>query len=186
MAQEATTPSGEGMIQQIKDPLLQKIKAGIEAKVPEDMKRDYLAIIVAGMKIMFSPETHQIAVRALTEAAQSRSLPHAVALGTVTLMNMIYQESKGQMSIPASFPAAVVLMLYAFEFVEKMQPITITPQMIADATKVVTLGLMKLFGITQEKLAEGLDYARQQQGAAPPAAAEEMPAEAAPVPNAGV
>ena len=160
MATNASGALALGMIQPLSDPLLQQIKDGIEAILPPDLKDAYLRIIVAGLKIMFSPQTHQEAVNALTQASKQHGPYQAVALGIVTLLSIILRESKGKMSFLASTPAGIVLLCYAFEFVEKQQHLTLTPQIFADATHVVTLGVMKLFGITQEMLAEGVDYAK--------------------------
>lgn len=152
-------------VRPVADPILAKIKRDVEAKLPPTLKDGYDRIIVAGLKIMFSPETHAMALRALQEAIQRRDISSGVALSTVTLIGMVYKASQGKMSIAAAFPAAIVLMCYVFEFLEGAQKITITPPLVAKTTSAVTQGVLKLFGITQQQFAQGIEESRKQASA---------------------
>jgi hypothetical protein len=164
-----TKPAAEnGMIgkKPLTDPMLKKIRDEVEKSVPAELKDGYLRIVVAGMKLIFSEQTNKMALNALTRAAAKVGPYRATALGVVTLIGIIYRESKGKMSIPAAFPASIVLLCYALEFLEKTTNLQVNEQNVAQMTKIVTLGVMKLFNITKENLVEGAKYNLQQKGKA--------------------
>jgi hypothetical protein len=174
-----------GMIGQkpLTDPMLKKIRDGVESSVPAELKDDYLKIVVAGMKLMYSEQTNKMSLMALTRAAGKVGPYRATALGVVALLGIIYRESKGKMSTPAAFPAAIVLLCYALEFLERTANLEVNEQNFALMTQMVTLGTMKMFNITKENLAEGAKYNSQQKKGAPAPAA---PAPAPAVPVEGV
>lgn len=157
-----------GLIQDVKDPILVKLRAGVESKLDPSLKEGYQRIVVAGMKLLFSPQTQHLMVDALTQARQSGNVPAGVIQGVTRLMTQLVNESKGKLSVPAAFPAAITLMTYILEFATTALKVPIDNNMVAGMTHGVTMGLLKLFKIDQAKLAQGIDYARQQvKGGAP-------------------
>ena len=138
----------------LNDAMLAKTRQQIDAKIPARWQRDHLAIVVAGMELMYSEETYRMAVNAMAAVIKSKPPQAAAALATVSLIAMIYRESQQKMSVPASFSAALVLLCYVLEYLEQAQGITITPKLFAQASAATTLGLFKLFGITQQQLTQ--------------------------------
>lgn len=130
----------------IDDPILQRIERGIEAKVPPDMKQAYLAVIVAGMRVMYSEETAHMMDDQLQA---SDDLVTNVSEGIAKLMMMLHSESKGKMSIPAAALASISLMAQALDYAEKKFGIEVTPEIAAAATKATTTAVLKVFGIDQ-------------------------------------
>jgi hypothetical protein len=170
------------MAKKLTNPMFAKIVAGIEAKLDEQTKVGYQQIVVAGMKLLFSDETHQMMTQKLDEGAND--LPAAIVKGTVQLIALLYQESQSKMNVGAAFPAANTLMIYIFEFAEHYTKQTFDKNVIAQATQSLMQQLLELFQISQEDLAKGAEY-NQQKGAGgapagePPGLANTMPPQGA-------
>lgn len=137
----------------ISDPILQKIQKQIEAKVPPDLKKDYLAVVVAGMKVMFSPETSNLLMDRLKA---SDDVVKNVSSGIADLLALLYQESGQKMSVPAAMFAAIVLMCQALDVAEKTMGIQITPDMAAACAEATAKASMAKFGIDDQKVQQTL------------------------------
>ena len=172
----------DGMAQTIKDPILQKIRDGVEEKIPPELKKDYQAVMVAGMKLMFDQSTHGFMVKAVQQIAQSgEKIPQMMAHAIVKLVSIIHNESKGRASIPALMAASIVFMCYAYEFMETTYKTPVTKDLVAQTSKLIVGALFKLFQIDAAKMKEAV-----QRGMPPPGAtAVGQPAAAGPLPPAG-
>ena len=160
-----------GLLSSIKNALLAQTAQQVEATVKPELKQDYLAVIVSGMKIMFSPDLcRKEVLRFLNSIKGPHDVPRYIGHGIVKLISIILKESqrKADLADPiyaASIPAAIVLMCYALEFVDKRMPIT--NDLIAKTTTAVTKGLYTLYGITPEMVQKAV-ASRGQSGAMPP------------------
>lgn len=152
----------------LNDPILKQIEQGIEEKIPPQMKSAYLAIVVAGMQIMFSKETSQLLDRTLEMPGDMVS---NISQGIAKLMGLIYNESKkggGQgMDVRMAVPAAITLLCQALDYAEHAKSLQVTPEIAANATKQATMATLKMFGIGEDKVNKAI-AAGQQQGSAPP------------------
>lgn len=144
------------------DPLLRQAQAGIEAKIPAELKPEYLRIIIAGLKVMFMPQTEHLMAEKF-KAAGNNLVP-AVADGISDLMLIIYKQSGRRASIPAMAPAAVVLMFHALDFAEQALHVQVTKDMIAECTQATIGAFFRKFRLNPNAQA------------APPAAAPVPPA----------
>ena len=148
----------------LKDPILQKIERGIEAKVPPEMKKDYLAVVVAGMRIMYSEETAHLIDDQLKS---STDIVKNVSEGIAKLIGMISNESKGSMSQPAAALASISLMAQALDYAERKYGTTITPEIAAACTKATATAVLGVFNIGQDQvdqqIAKGRSGAPQEQ-----------------------
>ncbi|MDO8547877.1 MAG: hypothetical protein Q7R68_11040 [Nitrospirales bacterium] len=140
------------MAKAIQDPILRQIKSGIEAKIPADMKRDYLAVVTAGLKLMYSDETHHFMQEFLDGVKAKGEDPKAIAQGIVKLATVIQNESKRPEIIPAIFPAALVLMCYALEDLEKAHGVDFSKEQVSEITKLVMFQLMKVYKIDPKQI----------------------------------
>jgi hypothetical protein len=156
------------LLKTIRQPVLEQIKQQIEAKVPPAIKRDFLAVVVTGMRLIYDPKTNPIAVKYLDEALQKYEAPMAVAMAALHVVAVVARESKGKIRVDAAIYAAMVFMVYIWEFVQAKQRSEVTPQMVSASTRVLVPSVLRLFGITNEQLAKGIEAARQTGAAAPP------------------
>ena len=131
------------------NPILQRIAQEIEAKVRPEQKKEYLAAVVSGMKVMFAPQTHRL----LLDRLQGDLIKN-VATGISRLMGIIYNESQRKLSIPVALQAAIVLMCYALDFAEKALGETISQEQAAQAAQATTAAVLKLFGISEDTVSK--------------------------------
>jgi hypothetical protein len=134
-----------------KNPTLQKIEEGVQAKVPQPMQAAYQKIVLAGMKIMFSAQTHPFMVQQLS---QKGDVVDHVAQYVAGLLGVMYKQSKGTMPIKAAIPAATALMCEALDFLDKSGKLKITDQVVAQCTKGVAAYVLQKFGVTPQRLAQ--------------------------------
>jgi len=155
--QQTTQQPAQQADNKISNPILQKIQDQIEQKVPADLKKDYLAVVVAGMKVMFSPETSNMMMDRLKA---SDDVVKNVSSGIADLLALLYQESGQKMSVPAAMFAAIVLMCQALDVAEKTMGIEITPDLASACAEETAKASMAKFGIDDA----AVENAIQQQG----------------------
>jgi hypothetical protein len=172
------TPPGPNDVSS--DPLIAQLQKAIRAKVPPQYAVAVQKIYLAGMKLMFSPETHQHMVQAI----QSDTDPgHAVGAGIVSLITMMFQQSKGTLPIPACVPAGVLLVAEGLDFMEQTKMIPkVTPDMVDSAVQTLVSMLMQKVGMTPDRMAQIATQAKngQMPANAPPPTGAAPAAPAAP------
>lgn len=126
-------------------------------KIPDQMKDAYNRVVMAGMKIMFSQETHQFMLQQLDGP---EPLAQKLGEGIGMLMMMIFEQSNGTLPPHTIFPAGQNLMLQAVEFIQEGN-IEVTDQEFGDALEIFYRFVAEKFGTTLEELLE----IAQQQGA---------------------
>jgi hypothetical protein len=169
LVQTATQPASQAVDQtpengQITDPILQKIVAGVHAKIPPNLQTAYMQVLIAGKKVMFSPQTSQLMMQRLKAPG---SLIHNVASGIADLMTVIYKESNRQMSLPAGMLAAIELMCEALDVAEQTTGVQMTPTIAAACAHATSMAVLQKFGIgpaaIQQAVAAG-QHAQQKPG----------------------
>lgn len=83
-------------------------------QVPDQFKQAYNRVVLAGMKVMFSPETHQLMLQQLSENA---SLPDRIGHGVADLLTILYKKSNATLPPQVIIPAGMNLCLQALDFV---------------------------------------------------------------------
>lgn len=131
------------------DKLLTQVKQGIEAKIPPNLQEDTQKMVVAGMKIMFDAQTHQMMMKQIN---QSGDITDNVAKGIGALMSIIFRSSKGAPPIDAAVPASILLMVEALDYLAQTGKIQITPDIVAQCTKTLMAYMMQKLGLTPEKI----------------------------------
>lgn len=159
MLEEKVAPESAKSEQGMQDPALKQIEQGIEAAVPKELKKAYMQVLVAGMKVMFSQNTSKFMEQRL---ANAQDPVQAVSTGIADLLMLIYNESKRTMSIPAAMLAAFSLMAQALDYAEKIGAIQVTPELIEQCTEATWQAATAKFGITKDKIDQVI--AQSQQG----------------------
>lgn len=129
------TPSAPTPTKGQMDPMLAKIQQDIESKLPPNVKDAADRIIVAGLKILYSPQTHPIVQTLYDKIQKDGFQPTAIATGMVNFLGMIYKASRGKMSVAVAFPAGVVLLCYVLDDLEKTRGLKITQPLVKDIGK---------------------------------------------------
>lgn len=163
-----------GLLQTLTDPFLNSTMKQIDAAIPPELKRDYLAVVTAGLSTMFNRSTHQEMLDYLQKVKEAQYNPTMIAHGVVKLISIIHRESKGQMNIDIAPAAAIVLLLYVLQYMEKTQGFDATKEVLAETTMQTIAGLNTLFGMTDQKIHEAVKRGSGPQSAQ--SAAQPVPA----------
>ena len=147
---------------EIKDSKLVQIEKGLEAKIQPVMRQDYEKIVTAGMKILFSNQTHHLLVIAAQkiQAGGPQGIPDSVGKIAAGLIGLINQEIKGKIPVPPSFYAVVTFMCHILEYLESTG-IQVTDELIGETTKKSHEKLLDYFHITPEMVQRATQLSRQ-------------------------
>lgn len=164
----------------------QSVQQGIE--MPPELQEAYERVVLAGMKVMFSEQTHKLM---LDELQRQGPVAERLGKGIAGLMLMLFKESNGTMPPQVMIPAGMDLLVQAADFINQAKLETVTNQNIGDASEVMIGVLMDKFGVPQGKFMEMVGsfdrdaIEAQAQGGEAPAPEQMMPApmeQAAPQP----
>lgn len=166
-APQGEITSADQASENLDDPLLKQAEQEIDANVPQEHRAMYESIVVAGMNVMFSPETADLIEQQLAEGGD---LANNVSDGVAKLIMIVFNETGQDPNkfAPASVLAAVVLMCQALDYAEQAHGAQITPEVIGACTKQTQIKVIKSFGITEEQLNQVAAAGMQQQGAGQP------------------
>ena len=119
-------------------------------------------IVIAGMKVMFSPQSHQLVLKSLGgPAPMAQKLGQAIA----GLMGLLMKESQNSLPGNLLVPAGMVLLAHAADFLNKSgQPIS--DQDIGAAMQTFVRAVMGAVGLDPQKVVASAQ-ARQQAPVAP-------------------
>jgi hypothetical protein len=141
----------------MKNQMIIKAEAAIDAKVSPADKQAYDRIVLAGMKVMFSKETHGELMAGLKESQEP--LKTAVE-GIVGLLGLLFKESRNTMPVGPMILAGQSLLMEGLDFMEQGGMIQVTPDMLAEATQLYIETLLPKIGMSPEKMREVLGKAQ--------------------------
>ena len=134
-----------------------KAEAAIDAKVSPADKAAYDKIVLAGMKVLFSKETHGQLIQGLQQAEDK--LTTAVE-GIIGILGILFQESRNTMPVGPMILAGQSLMMEALDFMEEAGMIEVTPDVLAEATQLYIETLLPKIGMDSQKMANVLGKAQ--------------------------
>lgn len=136
----------QGQTQQMEDPVLQQAEMELERRLLPDVRRDYMKIVVAGMKIGMVKNGQLVSSLMHSKDPLKDCAQGAVAVGVILL-----HESKNTAPIKALIPAMMTLMLKALDFCDKAGIVKVGPAELAHASKIFANYLMHIFKITPRR-----------------------------------
>lgn len=129
----------------------QELNAGAVVQkfaIPPQLQKAYEKIVLAGMKVMFDPKTHEMALK---ELDREGPIEDRVANGVTGLMLLLWQESNQTMPPQLVVPAATALYMQAADFMKKSgEPMT-NEQLSAGLIKTIS-NLLQKFGVDTQKI----------------------------------
>ena len=138
------------MAHSIRNPLVEETKNKVESKLPEALKRPVDATVRAGMKLLYSPETHARLVQPVYETLKTNGFkPEEIANGMVNLLAIVGKASNGKMPVEAAFPAGVILLCYVLDDLEQTKGLTVTKEMIKTIGSAMTKQFVKTLGASR-------------------------------------
>lgn len=131
------------------NPLLQKTEDKIEATVKPEMRDIYTKIVTRAIQFTTSDKAQEML---FGELAKSKDPVSDVALGSVGIMIILYQKSKGTMPIEIMPAAGMTLVLQGLAFVEPLTGQKVQPQDVDRALELFMANLLPKIGITPEMI----------------------------------
>lgn len=128
------------------------VKNGIQ--IPPDMQEAYDRVVVAGMKLMFSKETHRIMLK---EMQKQGPLSQRLGRGVAGLMLIMVKESNNTMPPQIIIPAGVELLMQAVDFMKKTDMATPTNEEIGQAMQIMITTILEKFGVDPAKFEQMLN-----------------------------
>ena len=164
------------MLNKKANPILLKMEKAVTAKVPKHQMQAFRKIITAGTKVMYSENMHKMLVEQLKSPGDSADM---AGEGVAKLMGILITQSKGTMPMQAGSPAAAVLLCEALDMMEQLGKVKVTNDILAQAVQTMSSGILRLFGVTPQRLDQMMTEARQKQQASQPPQAEAQPQQTA-------
>jgi hypothetical protein len=122
-------------------------------EMPPELQDAYDRVVLAGMKMMFSKESHGAMLRSLQGEG---SLGEKLGKGIAGLMLIMVKESNATMPPAVIIPAGIALLMQAVDFMKKTGVAKPTNQDVGDGMEIMITTLMEKFGATPEKLQAAL------------------------------
>jgi len=122
--------------------------------MPPELQEAYERVVIAGMKIMFSKESHKLM---LDELQKEGPLGQKLGMGIAGLMLLLFKESNQTIPPEVIIPAGVNLLSRAADFIRKSEIEKITNADIGDAMEVMISTILQKFGVGPEQMAQMLN-----------------------------
>lgn len=130
----------------------------VAATIPANFQEAFARVIKAGMKVMFSEQTHDLMMEQLS---QDGDMPKVIGEGIGGLMLMLYQKSNQTMPGEVIVPAGIYLLAEGADFLEKIMGEEMPPDIIGDAVEVMLDLMMEKFGINPDQFKQAVAKAAQ-------------------------
>lgn len=123
-------------------------------KMPPELQEAYERVVIAGMKVMFSKESHRAM---LQEIQRSGPLDQRLGKGIAGLMLMLFKESNNTMPPAVVIPAGVNLLMEAVDFLRKSGLEKPTNADIGGGIEIMISTILEKFGVAPDKMAQMLN-----------------------------
>lgn len=137
-----------------------------DIKVPPELQEAYNKVVIAGMKVMFDPATHQMAMKAIEGDGP---IGDRVGKGIAGLIATLFKKSNNTIPPQVIVPATVALTMQACDFMKKTGQ-QISDKDVGDAVNTAVRTVLTMFGVDPDKMiqlanAKGYDNSAMQQQA---------------------
>lgn len=118
-------------------------------QVPEKFQEAFSRVVKAGMKVMFSKETHKFMIQ---ELQQEGDLSQNIGQAIAGLMLLLYKKSNDTMPPEVIIPAGVYLLGQGGDFLETVTGQEVTPDVLSGAMLTMIETLSSKFGVDPQRL----------------------------------
>jgi hypothetical protein len=136
----------------------QEVGAQIAKDIPADLQEAFARIVKAGMKVMFSDETHDLMMEQLSAEGD---MPKVLGEGIAGLMLLLFQKSNKTMPGQLLIPAGIYLLSEAADYAEKIMQESMPPEIMADSIQIMTDIIFEKVGVPKDKLNAAMEKAEQ-------------------------
>lgn len=123
-------------------------------QMPPELQEAYDRVVIAGMKVMFSKESHKLM---LDELQKEGPIAQKLGMGIAGLMLLLFKESNETIPPQVIIPAGVNLLSRAADFIRKSGIDSITNADIGDAMELMISTILQKFGVSPEQMEQMLN-----------------------------
>ena len=134
-------------------------------KMPPELQEAYERVVIAGMKVMFSKESHRAMLK---ELQREGPMDQRLGKGIAGLMLLLFKESNDTMPPAVMIPAGIKLMMEAVDFMRETGLGQPTNAEIGSGMQIMISTILEKFGVAPDKLEQMLNqYSNENIPAAP-------------------
>lgn len=134
-------------------------------KMPPELQEAYERVVIAGMKVMFSKESHKVM---LEELQREGLMDQRLGKGIAGLMLLLFKESNETMPPAVIIPAGMKLMMEAVDFMRETDLGQPTNAEIGGGMQIMISTILEKFGVAPDKMEQMLNqYSNENIPAAP-------------------
>lgn len=137
------------MLGKTTDPMLEQAEQGIQSKLPAKFQPILANVIKAGLTIMYSPSLKDTMMHRINT---SNNPAQDAGNGATRMMAELSKQSGNKIPPQVMIPAAIIFAFEYLDLVEKAGKTQVNPQLIAHTVQAVTAAMLKMAGITPEKM----------------------------------
>ena len=126
----------------------QQVASEMASSIPKNFEEAFSRVVKAGMKVMFSEQTHDLMI---DELNQDGELSQRAGEAIAGLMALLFKKSNETMPPEVIIPSGVYLLAQAADFIEKVTGEEVTAEVMAGAIQVMNEKLMERFGVNPAK-----------------------------------
>jgi len=123
-------------------------------KMPPELQEAYDRVVIAGMKVMFSDESHKMMLQFMDEEGPA---DEKLGKGIAGLMLILFKESNETIPPQVIIPAAVQLLMRAAEFAKQSGMGEISNKDIAGGIELMIAIILEKFGVDPSQFKQMLD-----------------------------
>lgn len=123
-------------------------------QMPPELQEAYDRVVIAGMKVMFSKESHKLM---LDELQKEGPIAQKLGMGIAGLMLLLFKESNETIPPQVIIPAGVNLLSRAADFIRKSGIDSITNADIGDAMELMISTILQKFGVSPDQMEQMLN-----------------------------
>ena len=133
--------------------------------VPPESQEAYERVVIAGMKVMYSKESHRMMLK---ELQKEGPIDQRLGKGIAGLMLLLVKESNGTIPPEVIIPAGVKLLMEAVDFMRNTKLANPTNGDIRNAMQIMIAIILEKFGVAPDKMEQMLNqYSDENIPAAP-------------------
>lgn len=132
--------------------ILENTKKALLEKVDQRLLPVLDKVVDSGRQVMYSDDTREIVVRELQQAQDPEGIGAAVA----KLLAILANQSRGTIPPKILFPAGMVLLVEALDFLEEAGAVQVTPELLAQCAQALGSAFLQSLGVTPDKLSQML------------------------------
>lgn len=155
------------------NPIIDKARQALLQKIDPRLRPVVDKVTASGKQVMYSEQTRSMAVQELKRGTD----PESVAAAVSKLAAILFNQSKNTIPMNVLFPATMLLLFEALDFLEEAGSVQVDQQQLAEYAQALGSAFLQMMGVTPEKL-----QSMVAQGGAPDAG----PAEPAPPAAGGI